>query len=82
MLIKEVFSHRAMCLRCSDAGQTANIVAQLLDGVMAVSEEVLLEEVTHLQKNVMTIVSKMENNAIIGGQRGSKLGQNRSYLKD
>lgn len=50
MFIKEVFSHRAVCLRRSDAGQTANVIAQLLDGVMAVDQKVLLEEVAQLQK--------------------------------
>lgn len=52
VFIKEVFSHRSVCLRCSDAGQTASVIAQLLDGIVAVSEEVLLEEVTQLQKEV------------------------------
>ena len=51
MFIKEVFSHRTVCLRRSDAGQTANVIAQLLDGVMAVVQEVLLKEVTQLQKS-------------------------------
>lgn len=50
VFVKQVFSHRAVCLRSSDAAQTANVVAQLLDGFMAVGEEVLLQEVTQLQK--------------------------------
>lgn len=52
VLVKEVFSHSTGRLRRSDAGQTANVVAQLLDGVMAVNEEVLLEEVTQLQEKL------------------------------
>lgn len=50
MFIKEVFSHRTVRLSRSDAGQAANVITQLLDGVVAVGEEVLLEEVTQLQK--------------------------------
>lgn len=50
MFIKEVFSHSTVCLGRSDAGQTADVIAQLLDGVVAVDEEVLLEEVTQLQE--------------------------------
>lgn len=46
VFIKEVFSHMAMCLSLSDAGQTWNVVAQLFDGVMAVGEEVWLKKVT------------------------------------
>lgn len=52
VLVKEVFSHSTGRLRRSDAGETANVVAQLLDGVMAVDEEVLLEEVTQLQEKL------------------------------
>ncbi len=60
MFIKEVFSHSSVCLRRSDASQTANVIAQLLDGVMAVNEEVLLEEITQLQKEVRhKIVNKI-----------------------
>lgn len=52
MLVKEVFSHSTGRLRRSDAGETANVVAKLLDGVMAVDEEVLLEEVAQLQEKL------------------------------
>lgn len=52
VLVKEVFSHSTGRFRRSDAGETANVVAQLLDGVMAVDEEVLLEEVTQLQEKL------------------------------
>lgn len=52
VLVKEVFSHSTGRLGRSDAGETANVVAQLLDGVMAVDEEVLLEEVTQLQEKL------------------------------
>lgn len=38
-----------MCLRCSEAGQAADVIAELLDGVVAVGEEVLLEEVTQVR---------------------------------
>lgn len=50
VFIKEVFSHGTMCLRRGETGQTAVVVSELLDGVVAVDEEVLLEEVTELQK--------------------------------
>lgn len=49
MFIKEVFSHSGVRLGHTDPGQAADVVAQLLNGVMAVSEEVLLQEVTQLQ---------------------------------
>lgn len=49
MFIKEVFSHSAVRLGHTDPSQAADVVAQLLNGVMAVSEEVLLQEVTQLQ---------------------------------
>lgn len=49
MFIKEVFSHSTVCLRRGDAGQTANVIAQLLDGVVAVGKEMLLEEVTQVR---------------------------------
>ena len=39
-----------MGLRGGETGQTADIVSQLLDGVMAVVKEFILEEVTQLQK--------------------------------
>ena len=39
-----------MGLRSSEATKTADVVAELLDGVMAVDEEMLLKEVTQLQK--------------------------------
>ena len=71
VFIKEVFSHRSVCLRRSDAGQTANVIAQLLDGVMAVWEEVLLEEVTQLcgsktenSEEDVTQCNKMWSNAL------------------
>lgn len=71
MFIKEVFSHRSVCLRRSDAGQTANVIAQLFDGVMAVWEEVLLEEVTQLQRSKtenseqdVTLCYKMRSNRL------------------
>lgn len=50
VFIEEVFSHRAVCLNCSDASQATNIIAQLLDGVVTVDEEMLLEEIAQLQK--------------------------------
>lgn len=49
MLVEEVFSHATMTLGRSDASQAAHIVAHLFDGVMAVGEEVLLQEVTQLE---------------------------------
>jgi len=50
VFVKEVFPHRSVGLRSSDAGQTADVIAQLLDGGVAIGEEVLLEEVTQLQE--------------------------------
>lgn len=49
VFIEEVFSQRAVCLNCSDASQATNIIAQLLDGVVTVDEEMLLEEIAELQ---------------------------------
>lgn len=51
MLVKEVFSHGAVAFRRRHAFQAAHVVAQLLDGVVAVVEEVLLEEVAKLPTN-------------------------------
>lgn len=50
MLVEEVLSHGTVGFGRSDAGQAADVVAQLLDGVVAVGEEVLLEEVTQLRE--------------------------------
>lgn len=50
VLVKEVLSHGAMGFGRSDAGQAADIVAQLLDSVVAVGEEVLLQEVAQLEE--------------------------------
>lgn len=50
MLVEEVLSHGTVGFGRSDAGQAADIVAQLLDGVVTVGEEVLLEEVTQLRE--------------------------------
>lgn len=50
MLVEEVLPHGTVGFGRSDAGQAADVVAQLLDGVVAVGEEVLLEEVTQLRE--------------------------------
>jgi len=50
VFIEQVFSHGALSLRSSETGQAAHVVTQLLDGIMAVDEEVLLEEIAQLQK--------------------------------
>lgn len=42
----------------SDASQAAHVVAQLLDSVVAVSEEVLLQEVAQLEEQTDRNVSK------------------------
>lgn len=49
MLVEEVLSHGSMGLGRSNASQAAHIVAHLLDSVMAVGEEVLLQEVAQLE---------------------------------
>lgn len=41
-----------MRFRWSKAGQTANVVAQLFDGIVAVDEKFLLQEVTQLEKKL------------------------------
>lgn len=61
MFIKEVFSHGAVGLGRSQAAQAADVVAQLFDGVVAVNEEVLLEEVTQLQTTKGEISTKLLN---------------------
>lgn len=50
MLVEEVLSHGTVGFGRSDTGQAADEVAQLLDGVVAVGEEVLLEEITQLRE--------------------------------
>lgn len=52
MLVKEVLSHGSMGLRRSDASQAAHVVAHLFDSVVAVGEEVLLQEVAQLEKQM------------------------------
>lgn len=42
VLVKQVLSHVAVRLTGCEAGQASHIVAQLLDGVMAVGQEVTL----------------------------------------
>ncbi|XP_056153507.1 receptor-type tyrosine-protein phosphatase H-like [Lampris incognitus] len=62
VFVEQVFSHGTVALRGGETGQTAPVVTQLLDGVMAVSEEVLLKEVTQLKKKkdcVMQVLSEM-----------------------
>lgn len=41
MLVEEVFSHSALGVGRGDAGQAAYIITQLLDGLVAVREEML-----------------------------------------
>lgn len=50
VLVEEVLSHGTMGFGRSDTGQATNIVAQLLDSLVAVSEEVLLQEVAQLEQ--------------------------------
>lgn len=47
VLVEEVLSHGAISF--SDPGQAADIVAQLLDSVVAVGEKVLLQKVAQLE---------------------------------
>lgn len=51
MLVEEVLPHGAMGFGRGDAGQAADVVAQLLDSVVAVGEEVLLQEVAQLEEH-------------------------------
>lgn len=51
VLIEQVFSHIAVWLAGCEAGQAANVVTQLLDGVVAVCQEVALQVVTQLEHN-------------------------------
>lgn len=48
VLVEEVLSQGAVGFGRGDASQAAHVVAQLLDGVVAVGEEVLLQEVAQL----------------------------------
>lgn len=50
MSVEQVFPHRHVCPRLRQAGQTADVVTQFLDGVVAVDKKVLLEEVTQLKR--------------------------------
>lgn len=50
MLVEEVLSHGAVGFGRGDASQAAHVVAQLLDSVVAVGEEVLLQEVAQLEE--------------------------------
>uniref|UniRef100_A0A0E9XC82 Uncharacterized protein n=1 Tax=Anguilla anguilla TaxID=7936 RepID=A0A0E9XC82_ANGAN len=51
MLVKQVLPHGPLGCR-SQAGQTAHIIAELLDDIMAVRQEVLLQEVTQMRIGV------------------------------
>jgi len=54
VFVKQVLSHSAVGLGGGEAGQAAHVVSQLLDGVVAVSEEVSLEEVTQMSVAMVT----------------------------
>lgn len=64
MLIEQVLSQSAGGLWRGDAGQTACVVAQLLDDVMALDEEVLLQEVAELRKR------RVQGTVHVGGGAG------------
>lgn len=64
MLVEEVLSQGGMGFGRCDASQTAHIVAQLLDSIVAVGEEVLLQEVAQLEeqtdRNAIKLNSQLE----------------------
>ena len=52
MLVKQVLSHGSMSLGGDQSAQAAGVVSQLLHGLVAVVQEVLLQEVTELRREV------------------------------
>lgn len=72
VLVKQVLSHVAVWLTGREAGQASQKVTQLLDGVMAVRQEVTLHVVTQLEHrgwvsngfSILISVTKLENRQI------------------
>lgn len=51
MLVKQVLSHFAVRVRRDEAIEAASVVTQHLNGVVTVSKEVALQEITQLEQH-------------------------------
>lgn len=54
VFVKQVFAHVPIGLAGGEARQAAQIVAQFLDGIVAVGQKLALQEVAQLERKVIT----------------------------